>query len=435
MRITLDLVRNVLRDALGRDSFVASFIKRIEENPGCSTACITADGAMQYGPEFVEKYVASTEDVFCLVLHELMHPMFGHFVHGPGELENIAADMVINASISQLFARASGEGSLFKKFYEPDGIQGLLRPMSRMLDSRYGDLYKTFYFHGRWSDKSLSTGEVIQTLKVLTPTVDVHAIRLLGSHGRPCERNNEGAGLNGLNAEALGQIAEELKQAIKRNLGPNAGYSENLYNLFVDALKTHLSIKKALLQKFATRQKVDNFRRAARQSRICVSPIPLHPSKRDLVMLAAGLVPFHYRNHACGVTTQKHGLAVYLDVSGSVNDHLPAIIGILQSLREDLTTVFLFSNKVLEVSFQKLLQGAVKTTYGTDFDCVAASIVERGLDKAIVLTDGYAGLKPDLQDELRRRRVRVMTVLFGSKQECPEFAPLGDVVQLEDIVH
>jgi predicted metal-dependent peptidase len=135
------------------------------------------------------------------------------------------------------------------------------------------------------------------------------------------------------------------------------------------------------------------------------------------------------------VTIQKHGLAVYLDVSGSVNDHLPAIIGVLQSLRTDLTSVFLFSNKVVEVSFQSLLQGVVRTTYGTDFDCVAASIVERGLDKAIVLTDGYASLKPELQEELQRRKVRIMTVLYGGKTACPEFASLGVVVQLEDVVH
>jgi hypothetical protein len=343
--------------------------------------------------------------------------------------------MVINASISQLFARASGEGSLFKKFYEPAGIQGLLRPMSRMQDSRYGDLYETFYCHGCRSGKWLSTGEVIQTLKVLSPTVEVRAVLLLGSHGDPNERDSHGAGLNGLSAEVLGRIAEELKGAIKRNLGPNAGYGENLYNLFVEALKTHLSFRKVLLQKFATRQKVDHFRRTARQSRICVSPIPLHPSKRDLVLLAAGLVPFHYRNHACGVTSQKQGLAVYLDVSGSVTDHLPAIVGILRSLSADLTTLFLFSNKVVEVSFQSLVQGAVKTTYGTDFNCVAQSIVDRNLDKAIVVTDGYASLKPELQEELRRRRVQMMTVLYGGKTACPEFAPLGDVVQLEEVVH
>ncbi|GMW03698.1 MAG: hypothetical protein AMXMBFR84_48320 [Candidatus Hydrogenedentota bacterium] len=436
MRITLETVRNVLRNALGRESFAGSFIKRVEESPECPTACITADGHLRYGPAFVSRYVTSEEDLFCLVMHELMHPMFGHFVHGPGELENLAADMVINASISQLFARASGEGSLFKKFYEPHGLPGLLRPMSLMRDSRYDVLYDVFYCYGRRSGQWLSTGEVIQTLKVLTPTSEAAAITLLGSHATGTNTKlGPDSGVEGLSAEDLGRIAEDLKKAVKRNLGPNAGYSQNLLDMFVDALKTHLSIKKALLQKFATRQKMDNFRQTTRHSRVCVSPIPIHPSKRDLVLLSAGITPFHYRNRTTGVTSHKQGLAVYLDVSGSVNEHLPGIIGVLQSLRTELTSVFLFSNIVVEIPFHTLLQGAVKTTYGTDFNCIANSIIERGLDKAVVLTDGYAGLKPEQLEELRRRKVRTMTVLFGGKQDCPEFQPLGDVVQLEDIVH
>lgn len=51
-----------------------------------------------------------------------------------------------------------------------------------------------------------------------------------------------------------------------------------------------------------------------------MSPIPLHPSKRDLVLLSAGIAPFHYHNHARRVTMKERGLAGYLDVSGSVND-------------------------------------------------------------------------------------------------------------------
>ena len=38
-------------------------------------------------------------------------------------------------------------------------------------------------------------------------------------------------------------------------------------------------------------------------------------------VFAAGVPPFHYHNHAYRVTAQERGLAVYLDVSGSVNQH------------------------------------------------------------------------------------------------------------------
>lgn len=139
------------------------------EDPNCATACITADGLLWYGPEFTRTFVTDHCDLFCLVMHELMHPLFGHFVYNTGPLENIAADMVINASLSQFFANESGQGGLFTKFYEPRGLQGLLRPKSQMRESRYESLYEAFYRREKNRNHILSTGEVIQTLKVLTP--------------------------------------------------------------------------------------------------------------------------------------------------------------------------------------------------------------------------------------------------------------------------
>jgi hypothetical protein len=435
MKITLETVRGILREALGRESFVASFIKSVEESDTCPTACISSEGILRYNPAFVAKYVGCDEDLFCLVLHEILHPMFGHFIYKSGHLESVAADMVINASISLLFQDASGCGSLFRKTYQPHGMEGLLRPLSRMHDSRYANLYNVFYGN-RHKEDQLTTGEVIQALKVLTPAYDAKAILLIGSHATGEAGDGADApGLTGLPAESLCRIAEDLKQAAHYPNNRIAGQGENLYDLFLEAIKTHLSIRKVLLQKFATKRKVDRFKQTIHRQAIGVSPIPLHPSKRDFVLLAAGIPPFHYHNHVQRVTTKKHGLAVYLDVSGSVNDHLPEIVSILSSLKAELTSIFLFSNKVVEVPFKALLAGRVQTTYGTDFNCIAESIIERDLDKAVILTDGYAGLNEEHQTALKQRRVCTLTVLFGGKTDCEELAPLGDVVQLDDITN
>ncbi len=433
MKITLETVRSILRESLGRESFVASFIRSVEETETCPTASISSEGVLQYNPAFVTKYIACDEDLFCLVMHEIMHPMFGHFIYKSGPLEGVAADMVINASISLLFQEASACGSLFRKTYQPLGVEGLLRPLSRMHDSRYSNLYNVFYGNSHRDDR-LTTGEVIQALKVLTPSYDPTTLLLIGSHPTGGVKDtSDGSGLIGLPAESLCRIAENLKRAAKYPNNRIAGQGENLYELFVEAIKTHLSIRKVLLQKFATKQKVDRFKQTINRPALGVSPIPLHPSKRDFVLLAAGIPPFHYHNHVQRVTTKKHGLAVYLDVSGSVNEHLPEIVGVLSSLKAELTSIFLFSNKVVEIPFKTLLAGHVQTTYGTDFDCIAESIVERDLDKAVIFTDGYAGLQPEKSERLKQRRMCTLTVLFGGKADCEEFVPFGDVVQLADI--
>ncbi len=52
----------------------------------------------------------------------------------------------------------------------------------------------------------------------------------------------------------------------------------------------------------------------------------------------------------------------------------------------------------------------------------------------VILTDGYASLNPELRQELEKRRVALLTILFGNKTDCPELEPLGDVVRLAEVV-
>lgn len=426
MEITLQTIRDVLRTPFGHDSIVTTHIRSVAPDTACPTACINATGDMRYNPGFVQQHVDTPEDLFCLVAHELMHPLFNHFIHGAGELENIGADMVINALLTRAFPVASGKGSLFRKFYPPKGLTGLLRPESNMLYSRYYRLYDCFYGQGAFGGNP-STGEVIRALRALTPMEDALAIVLLGSHGQHPEKTEAWP------AELRADIAECIRDAAKQQRGQDAGFGAFLNALLIQVLNTHLSIRKVLLSQYATHRKVDRFKRLLNRPAVTVTPLPLRPSKRDLVMLAAGMPPVHYHNTTTRPSTESRGLAVYLDVSGSVNQHLPKILGVLRHLKEDLRTIFLFSNKVVEIPFKELMRGKVQTTYGTDFDCIARDVIKRDLDKIVVLTDGYASLKPDLGKQLQERRLRVLTILFGGKSDCPEFATLGDVVQLSAV--
>ena len=437
MELNLQTVRETLRASLGRESFVASFSHRVEADAQCPTASIDAQGVLRYNPIFVNRHVVSPADLFCLIAHELMHPMFGHFVYQNGPLENIGADLVINAALTLVFSGPSGKGSLFRRFYKPVGLEGLLRPGSDMRHSRYARLYRDFYENDR-AARNLSTGEAIQSLKVLTPTTEMPLIVLLGGHGKEglsqAKRGTSGDGtVPSFPTDVLSRIAQDLRRAAKRPGGHLGGLGESLFRLVVDVLKTHVSLKRALLERFTTRRKVDRFRQAIQQPRLSVSPIPIQPSKRDFVLLAAGIPPFHYHNHAHRPTAQDQGLAVYLDVSGSVNEHLPRIIGLLRSLKAELKTIYLFSNKVVEVPFRTLLAGHVETTYGTDFNCIAEHSLENHIDKAVILTDGYASMTEENQEQLQARAFRSLTVLFGGRTDSPEFEALGDVVQLDEV--
>ena len=432
MKINLKTVRQILREALGFDSYVASFIKEVIGDKNHPTAGITKDGTLSYNPNFVSKFISSKQDLFSLVFHEILHPMFGHFIYGAGRLENIAADAVINAVISCIYSAESNGGALFRKTHSPRGLNGIMRPESDMNNSRYEKFYSRLY--GRYQDrsKSLTTGELIQALKILTEREKLDRVLLLGSHGE--REGTLGKGISELSHEEIGRIAEDIKRsAMKRQGGRNAGYSEELFTLLMKAVKSHLSIRKALLQKFTTKRKIDRFKELFRDRRISTSPIPIHPSKRDLVLLSAGIDPFYFHNHIRTQKKRNKGLAIYLDVSGSVNEYLPRILGILQNLKNEIKNVFLFSNKVLEISFETLLKGHLPTTFGTDFNCVANSILEHKFNKALIITDGYASMSDELKGDLKKDRLKTLTILFDDAQHCETFAEFGDVVPLERV--
>ncbi len=50
-----------------------------------------------------------------------------------------------------------------------------------------------------------------------------------------------------------------------------------------------------------------------------------------------------------------------------------------------------------------------------------------------LLTDGYASMKEDNQEQLKQRAFRTLAVLFGGKTNCPEFAQFGEVVRFEEV--
>jgi len=429
MKISLETVREVLKDALGFDSFVASFIAEVVEDSAIPTASINIEGRLAYNSEFVEKHICCKEDLFSLVFHELLHPMFGHFIYENGELENIAADAIINAVIIEVYSEASRNGNLFRKFYPDRGLPGLLRPMSEMSRSKYSKVYERLYSQSDVHD-SFTTGELIQTLKILTQSERLSTIVLIGSHSY---NGNAASQTTAFPNELLSKIAEDLKRSVAGKGGRYAGFSSELLDLFMEALKTHLSIKKVLLQKFLTKRKLDRFKEYFRVQRVGVSPIPLYPSKRDLVLLASGFYPGYFHNHTSKPTTEEKGLAIYLDVSGSVNEYLPQIIGVLAKLKNNVTSLFLFSNIVVETTMEDLIKGKIRTSYGTDFNCIAHSIIERRFEKAVIITDGYADMSEELSKQLKTLGLVTLTILFDGTTTCEDFAKFGDVVNLSDV--
>jgi hypothetical protein len=436
MEITLKFVRQILRRALGFESFVATFIKSVRaDGKATRTAQIDRDGRLTYSLEFVKAKVKSNEDMFSLVMHELMHPLFNHYLYSGGALTNIACDAVINATLARFFPEQSDAGRLFKRCYPDRGIEMILRAgCVNVRESRFTGVYDNLYGTKQQHER-LTTGELIQTLKVLCEPPKVGAVLLIGSHSGRERKGAPQEGVPELPQDILEKLAGEISRAVAS--AHSAGHGDTLFGMLTQVLKTHLSMRRKLLTKFLTERAVGRFLERNRSTRRTTSPVMLTPSKRDLVLLATGVWPVLFHNRAYSETHSRgRGLAVYLDVSGSVEDDLPKILGVLGNMQTEIEKVFTFSNDVEEVSLKALAKGeGIRTTYGTDFDCVAASILERGYPKAVVITDGYADMTEEHAKALAERKVSILTVIFGDgDDDCEALRPFGPVMALEDVV-
>ncbi len=60
------------------------------------------------------------------------------------------------------------------------------------------------------------------------------------------------------------------------------------------------------------------------------------------------------------------------------------------------------------------------------------SILDRGFDKAVIITDGYASIADEFKQQLAKQQLVTLTILFDHAHTCDDFAQFGEVVQLAD---
>jgi hypothetical protein len=60
-------------------------------------------------------------------------------------------------------------------------------------------------------------------------------------------------------------------------------------------------------------------------------------------------------------------------------------LGTPKNLAKEIATLFEFTNNVVETSLETPLKGNIQTRFGTDFNYIAQSILERDFDKAVMI--------------------------------------------------
>ena len=428
-QIYLDQILDLLRNTFGYDSWIANgFIKEIYAinvedplNEQIPTLAITKEGILYYNVSFWKKHVDTPNKVVEVITHELLHKVLGDFSRDykeNSELHNFASDSVINMTIYFML----GHADLMQSFYDTKPPMGLLRSKSgnSMLRSKFGEIYRHLYDDSRYQSKDTdcSIDQVFNALKLVMPKKYKKVVFLV-SHDKNKDEgpDDETDTIDmDIDSDTRSKIASEIVDKCKK-----AGHGSSLWNSMISLIHSKSNLRTKLLRDFSINKNINKITEYMKEQKIVSSVIPTDPCRRDLAMLAVGIVPVIWRNKINDTKKKNLGIAVYVDVSGSMSGILPKVAGIIYSLRKNIKKVFQFSNKIAETSIEELGRGVIRSTGGTDFDCIIEHAVKNNYEKIIIFGDGWANASKENKDLAKAKISKVCMILTNLGDDKDNF--------------
>jgi hypothetical protein len=406
---------------------------RIEETSAVQTASVSCERrpVLRINPAFVREHCRSDEHLFLLVMHELHHVLLGHTRLFPRatRAHNMAFDAVINAMLVMRFPGETYRSFFLDLYGDTEGALRLLAPPrgapieDAALDRLHHMLYES---HGVTAEEVFNAiTEAVSSADLPDEIGDV----LLGDHG-----NEEDWGTTG---QADPGVVEAIRKIVEKWPPPEApirgrSLDDVLKRTDVRADRPAATVlgvlRRALLG--AARNKNVGATLGPRTTRF-QDALPTASDRHASVLRAAGGQPLlHWRDGIVRRGARSGLTQVYLDVSGSMDQYIPALYGGLAALRQHVEpNVLLFSTRVREISLEDLRRGRVDTTGGTDLACVLREIQARRSRKVLLVTDGYVGAPTQGQiRQLRAARceVRVLLTPDGWRDDLEDLASRMD---------
>ncbi len=395
----------------------------IHEDENTPTAEIHKGNGFYYikmGKRFKEKFIKTQEDYYFVLIHEYLHTFLSHFYLGKyyseTEKENKALlnfifDSIVNYFIAKnLLLR---EPPLLKKLYKnlPYSLYMFLNPYELVKKGKLRGKPLAFLKKKKvhradevklWINSFLYSGEE-----------DIHGfISFMKSY---LKENFARIYHNIIFIDRLKEFSEKIPSFLKEFWEKRAGYnedeeidkikikqgdkfSEETITAFKMAIKRVLAKGKGFINDF----KIEKTK----------SIVPF-PGRKEFVFIKKRIYPVFFKRPIRYTVPDNKRPRIYIDVSDSTSELWPFIYGICYFLKNSIgEPIYLFSNKVYEITLEEMKSGKVRTTGGTDFDCVVNHILKNGFKKALLITDGCAGLSSNLKDELLKKQVEIYVILI-----------------------
>lgn len=458
------IIQNTFKERATLATRLVQKIKVVEpDSKYVKTLCIGKDGVILINPSFWKQFIRTTEDAKILLLHELFHAMTGD-INKLGSLDkvnqqlaNLSMDMRINAALYRCFIvgnkQAPGKADILTRINPSNGLGGLLRPGSSFSQqSKYRLIYNGLYQDistqntkrveiDRLKNIFKSEESIRHALRTLIPKQareELNHLTYLGTHDVSEEaityrgvksheaKDSEPDVQEEYEDEVRTGPSEDVREEIRNALGENlkkfrdqmitAGLSSSLFDNVINVIESTKQINLKALEQFCCNHKVNQIKVMWKKEKRAASVVPITPTARDIALMASGIMPSIWHNKQTILKKKDRNIAIYLDVSGSVTEYLPKLLGIIRNLHKGIKLVYCFSNQVHEHTMAELHEGKYKSTGGTDFDCIIDHVYEKDVDKIVIFTDGYADVIKHAKKkaEIRAKIKDAAVVYFGA---------------------
>lgn len=390
----------------------------IEASDEVPTACVTtgARSRLLVNPEFVARHCRTDEHLAMLVLHELYHVLLGHTRLYPRvtPAQNWAFDCLINAQLCRLFPDPRHTSFFAQRVDGAEGPALLLGPPAQWRANRpdggrppAGQCSALSDTHWRlYSDESVTTEELYRLLERVA--VVSGELPLLGNHADADVP---------LHPEALREVRDIVARwpMLERRSGRDQGGAMHEERVPPGARRAQaVRVLRQAIARAAGRPGHGLAQRIGASTTPRLAPFDTGHDRRAAVQRLLGAEPLFAAGES--VVRQRspvERVRVYLDVSGSMDDVLPALYAALASCLDLVEPiVWGFSTDIGALTHAQLRAGVKLGTGGTEIGTVTGHLLACSARRALIVTDGWVGKVPDdHRAALARRRVRLVAAL------------------------
>jgi len=408
--------RAILAELIDENPFAIRAVLRIlgiEFTADVETLAVTCEERprLLVNLDFVAEHCRSDAEVKALLCHEFLHVLLRHTESRKPftPARHLALDAVINAIIHR--QHGPDYTVLMSRYYaDAPGLGKLLRPMNdreaghcagwkrgnpplpdwvRAWQGLYAgtlvadDIESLAKQVGSAAGSGANAQETELGPFTLQPG-DADFNRLLGNHD-----------------DLSGRLPDALKDALDRAMremngsgiwrAPKSrGVGANPYDALVSSRDEPMERWQRRTLAVLRQHLLPDSRSRAQQDQPSTYRIPVLSPRDRRAFLRAQWSPFLPEALWEGTVPKREGSAhVYLDVSGSMNAEMPAVIALLARVSRWIRRPFwAFSNVVAPAVIERG-QLRAQTTGGTSMQCVLEHVARTRPASAIVLTDGY----------------------------------------------